>query len=520
MKKLLSVLLAVAMIASCAALCAQGEAYPESAHPYADGADETWTYTHPGSPTAIFVTFSAQTFVEPGTIRFSLPEAYSPQELEAFALTGQTGREGDRIELYDSRGNLVRTYTGDALAGQTIAVPGESVTIRLVSDDSETGYGFAVEQITDALPDGFAKVNYHLPDACLGDVVSAGDTITLHTAYAMRQTGNEMIVGWKTAQGKVYSYENVKDDWTGRTKTDLTAESGAVYDLYPVTCPISMTSDDVYSFLNSSSVFNADLNGYLYKTAHFRRVITGNIAAFGLSPFMPVAAVILTYYALYGPTVDFTGSCTGIAMTELLQHTGKLDLLSRQGVGTVRELQPDEELQSIINFYAVQAIPAHLTCHMGIDPGSKDYSAQLRALYDTLCAGKPVYFEFYLDEQHPMKTIFKPGSGEISIGHSIVLTGAYTDANGNHILIAADCCYPDYAEGTCTTLFIDPDFTDLYYPTWLGGEPLDGFSWTEDFSQYDALSIEGTPNPLAWHTAFLRNLGSLTRQNFGLYFKR
>ena len=391
----------------------------------------------------------------------------------------------------------------------------DHVTIRLVSDGSAAGFGFSVDQITDELPDGFAKVNYHLQDKCVSEIFAAGKTVTLHEDYAMRQIGSEMVVGWKTAQGKVYSYENVKNDWTGVTQTDLTAENLAVYDLYPVLCPISMTCDDVYAFLNTQRVFNADVDGYLYERRHFTRVIADNLATFGLTPFLPVAAVILTYYALYWPTVNFTGSCTGIALTELLQHEGKLDLLSRQGVGTVHELEPDEVLQSTINFYAVQAIPAHMTNHMAIDPSSKEYSAQLHALYDTLAAGKPVYFEFYLDEQHPMKTIFKPGSGDISIGHSIVLTGAYTDAKGNPILIAADNCYSEYGDGTCTTLFMDPDFTQLYYPTWMGGEALDGFSWTEDFSQFDALSIEGTPNPLAWHAAFFRNLSSLLRQILG-----
>lgn len=521
MKKIISVLLSITMIASLAAFCAQGETYPESAHDYADNTDKTWTYTHPGTPAAIFVTFSEETFVDPGTLRRSLPENYTPEDLEAFVHSGVCGREGDRIELTDRNDTLVGTYTGDELAGKTIPVPGNRVTIRLVSDESVAGYGFAIRQITDAVPRGFAQVNYHLKDDCFGEVFEAGQTITLNQTYTMRQIGSEMVVGWQTADGKAYTYENTKDNLSGKTATDLVAADRAVYDLYPVLCPISLTSDDVYSFLNHDDIFNAEMEGYIYTPEHYRQFFIDEIATFGLSPFAPAAAVGLTYLALYWPNVSFVGSCTGFALTELLQHYGKIDLLSRQGVSTVRELEPDDELQSAINFYAVQAIPGHVTYRMGIDPGSRAYTEQLHALYDTVASGTPVYFEFYLDEQHPMKTIFKPGSGEISIGHSIVLTGAYTDANGNHILIAADCNSSNYVSGTCTTLYIDPDFTELHYPTWMEGDkPLDGFSWTEELSQFDALPLEGTPNPVAWYKVFFRNLGSLLSQIFGLYLPR
>ena len=518
MKKMISVLLTVSMLLSFLIFCAGAQAYPESAHDYANDCRDVQTYTHPGAPDAVFVTFSEKTCFDPGTLQHTLPDEYTPEDLEAFVRTGTYGRTGDWIEVYDKDDNCIGAFTGDDLAGQTLYISGDTVTIVLVSDARETAYGYAIDRITDEVPDGFALVKYHLKDECIADVFRAGETVELTETYAMRQVGKEMIVGWKTAQGNVYSYDNVTNPYIVGCTTDLVVESKQVCDLYPVTCPISLTRDDVFRFQNRTSVFNADLDGYLFKREHFRQLFTDNLATFAFSPFMPVACVALTFLALFWPTHEFGGSCTGFALTELLQYHGKLDLLSLQGgVDAVHDLEPDEDVQSIINFYAVQALPGHLTYHLAIDPGSEDYTAQLHDLYDTLAAGTPVYFEFYLDHEHPMKAIFKPGSGTIGVGHSIVLTGAYTDANGYPILIAADCNYADYGDGACTTLYIDKDFTELHYRTYRRGEALDGFSWTEELSQFDALKIEGTPQPLAWYRIFFRNLPSFLRQLVRLY---
>ena len=102
------------------------EPYPESAHPYAYNTDQTWTWTGEATTGWLRVTFNSQTYTEPGY---------------------------DMIHIHDGRGNLVGTYTGSQLAGRTVAVPGNSVSIRLVSDDYGNKYGFAVtsiEERTDA----------------------------------------------------------------------------------------------------------------------------------------------------------------------------------------------------------------------------------------------------------------------------------------------------------------------------------------------------------------------------------
>ena len=97
------------------------DAYLETEHDYANNMDETWTYTH-SDPTAdsLEITFSAETQVE---------------------------ENRDYIYIYTPEDVLVGQYTGTELAGQTITVEGSGFKIRLTSDDSGTGYGFAIDDI-------------------------------------------------------------------------------------------------------------------------------------------------------------------------------------------------------------------------------------------------------------------------------------------------------------------------------------------------------------------------------------
>ena len=521
MKKLLSILLSLAILAAGLAVPAAAADYPQSAHDYADNCDETWEYTYPGGAEGLFVTFSSETYVDPGEIGWFLTGDFTEEELQAYIADGYTGHEGDRITLYDGEGELYGWFTGDQLAGQTVYLRGGGFTVRLESDGRETGYGFAVTSVVTELPESMAKIVWHAPGGDEIAALRAGETLELSEYYRMRQQGNEMIVGWRTAEGKVMYYDNTVSPYLKESRmTDLTAEGGRVYELWPVTCPISMTKDDVFSFVNSDMA-NPETGSYYQSREQTVQFFADEIVTFGLTPFMPAVTILLAFYGLYWPTVEHVGSCTGIAITELLQYHGKIDLLSRQGVETVAELEPDEDLQSIVNFYSLQAIPAHLVTNMGVDPGTEEYSRQLKALYETVAAGKPVYFEFYMGQQHPMKTIVESGPLAIgNVGHSIVLTGAYTDGGGSHILIACDCNYTDYSDGTCDIVYINEDFTEIYKPYYQAwGEPLRGFSWTDEVDQFDSLKAEGVPNPVSWHAAFLRHLSSFLTQLFALVKK-
>lgn len=91
----------------------------ESAHPYNDDFDDSWTI-YKKNATRIAVVFSDST---------------------------ETVADCDYIYLYDKNGEEIGEYSGTELAGKKITVLGDTVKIRLVSDGFETLYGFSLSDI-------------------------------------------------------------------------------------------------------------------------------------------------------------------------------------------------------------------------------------------------------------------------------------------------------------------------------------------------------------------------------------
>ena len=87
--------------------------YPESSHDYENDLNKTYTYKAEGA-FSLDVTFSAQTEVE------------------------------TNIDYLYVNGTK---YTGTELAGKTITISGDTLTIRLVSDKSDSAYGFSIDSI-------------------------------------------------------------------------------------------------------------------------------------------------------------------------------------------------------------------------------------------------------------------------------------------------------------------------------------------------------------------------------------
>ena len=513
--------------------------YPESAHNYENNCHETWTYTYPENVAGLYVYFDYRTEFDAGELYF-LDENFTESQLQEYAENGFV-QTGDFLTILDGNGTLYGRFTGKWLSSKRIYLPGNSFTLTLDSDEAGTAYGFRITRISPVL-DKYALVNYHLEDGIVALVSEEGDNIHLPGAYKMRQFGHQMLVGWKTADGKAFYYDNtltpyVYDEAADEyhydheiadtiDNTGIVAEGKTVYDFYPVYAPLKMAKDEVFSFVNSSGVFNADLpEGYLYKPEHMRQFCKDWIATFGFTPLMPIAAAGLTFFMTVWPTQEFDGSCCGFPIATMLQYYGKLDLLSRQGVSKVSELEPDEELQSIINFYNNQCTAAHVTNHNAIERGTAEYRNQLKMLYETLLDGTPVYFEFYPGGHHPLKTASIDEIKDFATtgAHGILLTGAYTDGKGNRILIGWDNRSSCYANGTCDIFYIDEAFTDLYEQCYYDSDTyylLDGFSWNEDISAYDSLKVEGNPEPLAWYKALFKNLKSLLQQLFDLFTRR
>jgi len=91
----------------------------ESKHPYENNCEDVWEYQD-NEAKEIVLKFSAYTEVE-----------------EYF----------DFIYIYCDNNVQIGKYTGTQLAGKEITVPGTSVRVKLVSDNSGTAYGFKVDEI-------------------------------------------------------------------------------------------------------------------------------------------------------------------------------------------------------------------------------------------------------------------------------------------------------------------------------------------------------------------------------------
>lgn len=95
------------------------EDFVESAHPYNNDADESWTI-YKKDADRIVITFSNTT---------------------------ETKAACDYIYLYDKNGEEIGKYSGTELADKKITVLGDTVKIRLVSDGGYTLYGFSLSDI-------------------------------------------------------------------------------------------------------------------------------------------------------------------------------------------------------------------------------------------------------------------------------------------------------------------------------------------------------------------------------------
>ncbi len=91
----------------------------ESPHNYPVNCSDFWLYTKEGAE-SLYITFDLKTEVEEGF---------------------------DYLCLYDGKGTQIGKYTGTELAGQAVEVPGDTVRIKLISDDSGTAWGFKVTYI-------------------------------------------------------------------------------------------------------------------------------------------------------------------------------------------------------------------------------------------------------------------------------------------------------------------------------------------------------------------------------------
>jgi len=90
----------------------------ESAHPYANNFDHTWTITHQGA----------------GRMRAH----FSQIDLES---------GWDYVYIYDENNNFIESYTGSYRDQNTSWVNGSTMYVRLTADESNTSYGFTIDDV-------------------------------------------------------------------------------------------------------------------------------------------------------------------------------------------------------------------------------------------------------------------------------------------------------------------------------------------------------------------------------------
>lgn len=124
----------------------------ESEHNYPDNADIIWYINKPKAK-SVTVTFSHLT---------------------------QTEQYYDYIFIYDATESLIGKYTGVELASKSITVVGDTVKIRLVSDEANSAYGFSLSNVTAV----YSEPEYDIGDVNLDGSINIKDATTIQKHLA------------------------------------------------------------------------------------------------------------------------------------------------------------------------------------------------------------------------------------------------------------------------------------------------------------------------------------------------
>ena len=236
------------------------EGFPESAHPYQNHSNVTWTYEHPSDTYALKITFSEKTEFE---------------------------NNCDYLYIIDENGDSVE-YTGTALAGETIYVPGSNVNFRLKSDGSYTRYGFSITSIvgvTQEEYDAYVK-EYEESFLVTGFAINASGTITDYTGSDTEVVVPSMINGIRVKRigsSAFYGCKNIKSITLPEGVTSIGNDT--FYNcssLTSITLPEGVTSIGYRAFYNCSSLKHIMMSG-------------SSVPSFGSNVFYRVRPTIYCY---------------------------------------------------------------------------------------------------------------------------------------------------------------------------------------------------------------------------------
>ncbi len=454
-----------------------GDVYPESEHNYQNDYFCSWEYTYSQETDGLFVTFSDETLLNEdyNTVQSEYGEYLSYDYIYI------------SYPFEDSWNYISDSFQGDELSGKTFYIPSKSFRITLNTDAEGNDFGFSIDRISDVPPDNETMIRYHF---------SGSDYVD---NYSFHGDGNAVVADFDETINCGYAFAGWSTQPDGKTEYvayDI-LEAGKVHDLYAVWIKPIIEPQDTFSFLNSDvgNVYPAEDNYYM-TDGHYNTMISNLFRNFGLGPIPgPIVAAVLSTY----PSWEHKGSCYGIATSEFLQYHGAIDFLEGTEAETMSEIELNGEIISRINYYQALSASSYLCENLAPQTGTPIYSEQLKNMFESVESGNPVLFSYY-NYGNPYL---------LSTGHTVVMTAAFTDANGNHYLVACDSNY-SYSRGECHYYRISPDFSKVYdcrkNPDSGTETRIGGFNWTADYEQFTSFDINGNGNPAVWYTVFFNHI--------------
>lgn len=491
MTKCVSCVLMLTIIFSmgCFTVGASNETYPESEHNYQNNFEYTWYYEYDKEVPGLFVTFSEKTSFEEPTLTFYPIESGPLSEILGGGFYGKT-KNGDSITV-TAKDDYSVTATGKEFSGKTIYIPGNSFSIKLKTDSDVTDYGFSIDKISEYPPDDMIVISYECCDLC-GDTkllcYNEGDEIKVSSDFSCN-TGDSAFIGWISDTGEEY----YPGDTLECKSMKLTAKK----------IPLLLKHNEGLNFYNSDGYFDPDENGgYDISNEDYKTMQKNIYKVFGIGvlPAVGLSVALATY-----PDWAWNGSCYGMSTVVFLNHYGVINALERdQNAKSVSELKNDADIVSMINYYQWAASGSFLCENFALKPGSKMYSQQLEDVYESVADGNIVLFTYYSGE------IFKTS------GHTVLLTGAYTQTDGTKVLVAYDSNYgKEYCAETYEQRFyIDKDYTGIKrssdYPVERYMD-IGAFNWTDDYDHFKAFDINGGGKVLTWYSHYFSQIGKLIK---------
>ncbi|MBQ6165581.1 MAG: hypothetical protein IJK23_14005 [Clostridia bacterium] len=481
-RKTIALILSVLMVLSCAGLSVFAEDKTEVQML------ELADYSAPEGTPGIYVTFDESTHTAAFDGDVELPE--SGEVTVNDVLNGDVWA-GDYFAVW-AGDELVGTYDGDALAGQTLYIPGSSYSVDLITNGA-ADYGFGVKNIIPLPIFGNIFVTYHsgLDDdsSYVGYYRAFEGNVELEDSFDLdpEKYDRLALAGWATEEGGKAVYA---------PGASIPEEEADGLELWAVWTKVALGADEIFSFNNYKGYFVNDERGEkYYMSKEDYRLLQLNIYKLYLGAAI-IPAIGYSIAAAVDVNKEWGGSCYGMIVVTALQHMGKIDMLSMQGVSSVSELEPDDELISFINYYHVQQESSWIIENKGHKSMPSMYRTQLKAVCDALRAGKMVQFGYYPESTLNFKTIS---------GHSVLLVGIYDDPDGNHVCIAYDANKPwCYEPGNYRSRYIiSPDYSEVMNTY---DDEIVDIKWHADFEQFEPFDRSGRGDVSVWYERLLTHI--------------